>query len=107
MDKVSNVISALYGILLILGGTFAYVKVHSTKSFTVGIISGLLIFLAIKLGSTNARGAYLFNASLSLVLATFFFLKFGNTHAIMPAGLMAILSTLTYVTVARGWFLSK
>ncbi len=107
MDKLSNWISVIYGILLAIGGTMGYVKSHSTKSFTVGLISGLLIFLAVKLGSTNSRAAYLFTASLSLILATFFVLKFSTTHALFPAGIMGVLSTLAYVTVARGWFISK
>ena len=107
MDKLSNLISNVYGLALLVGGIMGFVKAHSKYSLIVGVLSGLLIFLCVKVGSSNFKAGYLFTASISLVLAMFFSLRFASTHAFMPGGLMLILSTITYVTVARGWLKNK
>lgn len=106
MDKLSNLTSNIYSFLLIIGGVMGFVKAHSKMSLLTGLVSGLAILLATKVGVNNPKAAYLFIASISLVLAMFFSMKFAATHALMPAGLMLILSTLTYVLVARGWIKS-
>ena len=107
MDKLSNLTSTLYGILLIVGGIMGFVKAHSKWSLITGVISGLMIFLAMKTGSQNPKAGYLFIASISLVLAIFFSMRFAANHALMPGGLMLLLSTITFVCVARGWLKSK
>ena len=106
MDKLSALMSNFYAVMLIVGGVIGFVKAHSKWSLIVGVISGLFIFLSCKLGQRNSKAAYLFIASLSLVLAMFFSLRFAATHAFMPAGFMLILSTTTYVLVAMGWLKS-
>ena len=106
MDKLSLCVSNIYALLLIVGGGFGYLKAHSKVSFFTGVASGLLVFLACQIGKNNLKAGYLYIASISLVLAEFFCFRFASTHALMPAGLMLILSTLTYVLVARGWLKS-
>ena len=107
MNKLSSVTSTIYGFLLIVGGLIGYFSAHSKMSLITGIASGILIFLSVKLGETNPKGSYLFIASITLVLAIFFSFRLSATHKFMPAGLMLIASTITYVFVAKDWFKSK
>lgn len=73
MDKVSNITSCLYGVVLIAGGIIGYIQAHSRMSLVAGVFAGVLILLAAKVGSSNPKAGYLFVASISLVLAIFFF----------------------------------
>lgn len=107
MDKLSSMISTIYGIVLIVGGAMGFVKAHSKMSLLSGLVSGVLVLLACQIGNKNPKAGYLFIASISLVLGMFFSMRFAMSHAFMPAGLMVLLSTITYVFVARGWMKSK
>ena len=107
MDKLSKFISFVYGILLMVGGVMGYVKAHSKMSLMAGVASGLLVFLSLTLSSKNLKAAYLFIASISLVLAEFFLMRFTSSFQFMPAGLMLLLSTITYVVVAMDWLRDK
>ena len=107
MDKLSSFLCNIYALALFAGGIIGFIKAHSKYSLIMGIASSILIFLALKVGSNNYKAGYLFASSISLILATFFSVRFAATHSFMPAGLMLILSTLTYVSVARGWLKNK
>ena len=107
MDKLSNLICNIYSLLLLVGGFMGYFKAHSKASLCMGLLSSILIFLSVKVGMKNFRAGYLFSASITLVLAMFFSLKFAATHTLFPHGIMLIFSTFTYVTVARGWIKNK
>ena len=104
MDKLSSFISNLYGLLLILGGVMGFLKAHSTMSLITGAISGLIVLLSCKMKS---KSSYLYVSAISLVLAGFFSYRFAHSHALMPAGLMLILSTTTFCVVSLSWFKSK
>ena len=104
MDKFSKLVSLIYGIMLILGGVMGFLKAHSKISLITGAISGLVVLLSCKIKSSSA---YLYVSSISLILAGFFSYRFAATHSFMPAGLMLILSTMTFCIVALSWFKSK
>ena len=104
MDKMSNLASNVYGLLLGVGGIMGYVKAHSKWSLITGIMSWIVILVACNVGSKDAKSGYLFIATLCLILSNFFSLRFGETHAFMPAGFMLIASVLTYFVIATSWF---
>ena len=99
MDPLSQTISLIYAIILILGGIMGYIKAHSVISLLTGFISGVLVFISCKLGKNNPKAAYLYISSISLILAGFFSYRYSLTHTFMPAGLMVLLSTITLVVV--------
>lgn len=99
MNKTSKTVSSIYGILLIIGGIMGFVKAHSKMSLITGLVSGIFIFTACKLGEKKPYEAYLFISAISLALAGFFAGRFSYSHAFMPAGLMLILSVTTLVVV--------
>ncbi|MBI3591153.1 MAG: TMEM14 family protein [Candidatus Melainabacteria bacterium] len=107
MNQISNFISKIYGILLIAGGIMGFVKAHSKMSLLTGAISGILVFISCSIGSKRPKEGYLYVSTVSLILAVFFALKFKATHAFMPAGLMLILSTTTFVIVGLSFLQAK
>ena len=104
MDKFSKLVSLIYGVMLILGGVMGFLKAHSKISLLTGVMSGLIVLLSCKIKS---KSAYLYVSAISLVLAGFFSYRFAHSHALMPAGVMLILSTTTFCIVALSWFKSK
>lgn len=107
MDKFSTIVSNVYALLLVAGGIFGFVKAHSMWSLVTGIIFGLLIFISTNYGKHNVKMQYFSNALFSLIVAFIFLFRFMATHSFMPAGLMLILSTFTFVVVGMGWLKNK
>lgn len=107
MNKTSTLTSIVYGSFLVFGGIMGFIGAHSKISLIAGILSGLLVLLSCKVGATNSKAGYLFIASISLVLAEFFLMRFTSSFQFMPAGLMLLLSTITYVVVAMDWLRDK
>ena len=107
MDKLSNIMSIFYSIMLMLGGVIGFTKAHSKWSLIIGLVSGIFILVSYKIGDKNPKAAYLFIASMSLILGIFFSMRYAVHHTFMPGGLMFILSSLTYIAVARGWLKNK
>lgn len=86
-----------YGLFTLMGGVMGYVKAHSTTSLMTGGISGLLILLsAFAMLKEKAFGYYGLLA-LSALLGIFFLMRFMKSFAIMPAGLMVLLSAIMLV----------
>lgn len=104
MDKLSKLVSLIYGVMLILGGVMGFLKAHSNLSLITGAISGLIVLYSSKLKS---KSSYLYVSAISLVLAGFFSYRFAMSHAIMPAGLMLVLSTTTFCVVSLSYFKSR
>lgn len=107
MDKLSVLTFNLYSLALLAGGIMCFFKTHSKKALVIGVVSGLLIFIANKLRSNNSKAGNLYIAAISLVLAILFFIKFTATHLLMPHGLMLILSALVLFASGSGYLKGK
>lgn len=103
MDQTSMLISNIYATLLVVGGIYGFVTVQSLTSLIVGTLSGIIIFLATKIGEKKPKQGYLFIAAVSLVLALFFSLKLAANPSLIPNGLMLVLSTTTFVIVGLNY----
>ena len=104
MDKLSSIVSLVYGILVIAGGVMGFVKAHSKYSLITGLVSGIIVLISCKL---NTKGSYLFICAVSLMLAGFFAYRFAHTHAFMPSGLMLTLSAVSFCVVGLGWLKNR
>ena len=104
MDKLSKLVSLIYGVMLILGGVMGFLKAHSNISLITGAVSGLIVLYSSKIKS---KSSYLYVSAISLVLAGFFSYRFAHSHTFMPAGLMLILSTTTFCVISLSYFRSK
>lgn len=93
----------IFGLLTIAGGILGYVRAGSAASIVAGSISGILLLMAAFLLPGNVAGGLILAGVVSLLLAGRFLPAFLKTHAVMPAGLMSILSILGLVIAILAW----
>lgn len=93
----------IFGILTIAGGIIGYVKAGSVPSIIGGSICGILLLLAAWLIPENRVAGLAMAFIVSLLLAGQFVPKFMRTGAVMPAGLMSILSVIGIVLAVVAW----
>ena len=91
----------IYGVLMLLGGIFGFVKAGSKASLIVGIISGILIFAGVALlGSAYTAGRAILTFT-SFILSGVFGIRLFKTRKFMPSGMLLILSLVASFLAAR------
>ena len=99
MAFIANLI---YGIISIVGGIIGYKQSQSKISLISGSISGLLLLIASYFINQGLSWSLLMGAIVCLALVIVFILRLKKTGKFMPAGLMIILGTITFIiTVAE------
>jgi len=93
----------VFGILTIVGGVIGYVKAGSTASIIAGAISGLALLVAAFLLPGNVAIGLILAGAVSVALAGRFIPAFMQTGKVMPAGLMAVLSTIGVIMAIVAW----
>lgn len=91
----------IYGVLMILGGIFGFVKAGSKASLIMGIISGILIFAGVALLEPAYATGRAVIAFTSFVLSGVFAIRLLKTRKFMPAGMLLILSLIASFLAAR------
>lgn len=92
-----------FGILTIAGGVIGYLKAGSMASIIAGSITGILLLASAFLLTQNLVAGLALAVIVSLLLAVQFVPKFIQTGALMPAGLMSILSVIGIVVAILTW----
>ena len=87
----------VFGVLTIAGGVMGFVKAKSTPSLVAGGIAGALLLVAGALIGTNVKAALVLAIVDCLVLEGRFVPAFVKTKKMMPAGMMAALSSIGLV----------
>ncbi len=88
------IVFMIYGILMLAGGIFGFVKAGSKASLIMGIISGVLIFVGVGLlGQDYAAGRAVI-AFTSFILSGVFALRLVKTRKFMPSGMLLVLSLI-------------
>jgi uncharacterized membrane protein (UPF0136 family) len=93
----------IFGLLTIAGGIIGYVKAGSTASIIAGSIAGVLLLVGAWLIPQNQIAGLALSAIISVLLLGYFVPKFMRTHAVMPAGMMSILSVIGIVMAILAW----
>ena len=93
----------IFGILTIAGGIIGYVKAGSTPSIIAGSITGILLLIAAWLLPEQRTAGLAIALIVSLLLAGQFLPKFMRTGAVMPAGMMSVLSAIGIVMAIVAW----
>ena len=91
----------IYGILMLAGGIFGFVKAGSKASLVMGIISGILIFTgAALLGPAYTTGRAIL-AFTSFILSGVFGIRLFKARKFMPSGMLLVLSLIASFLAAR------
>ena len=93
----------IFGLLTIVGGVIGYVKAGSTVSIIAGSISGIALIVAAFLLPGNPALGLAIAGLVSILLAGRFIPAFMKTGAVMPAGLMSILSVIGVIVAIVAW----
>jgi uncharacterized membrane protein (UPF0136 family) len=93
----------IFGLLTIVGGVIGYVKAGSTVSIVAGAISGIALIVAAFLLPGNLVLGLAIAGLVSILLAGRFIPAFMKTGAVMPAGLMSILSVIGVIIAIVAW----
>jgi uncharacterized membrane protein (UPF0136 family) len=98
--KSVGIITLFYGLLILLGGVMGHIKAASTASLYTGIVFGLLaILLSFGIFKKSLLSAY-FAILLTFILDAFFTYRLLLTMKFMPAGMMAVISTIVLILQA-------
>lgn len=101
MSGAASTVMAIYGVLLVVGGGIGWQKAHSIWSLITGIVTGLLMFVAVGLFKSNARNATNLGLVVSGALSLFFLSDVVKTHKPMPGGGMFIISAAVAIFLWR------
>lgn len=94
----------IYGILVLLGGGLGYAKAKSLPSLLSGSVFGvLLIICSILMFQAKSVGTYT-ALLLSFFLGIFFAFRYKGSRKFMPAGLMIVLSLVTFIVLLTAIF---
>ncbi len=93
----------VFGLLTILGGIMGYVSKGSLPSIIAGSISGLALLAAAFFLPNNVVAGLVLAALVSVLLAGRFVPAFIKTGAIMPAGMMSVLSVIGAIMAIVAW----
>ena len=93
----------IFGLLTIVGGVIGYAKAGSTISIIAGSISGIALIVAAFLLPGNVALGLALAGLISILLAGRFIPAFMKTGAVMPAGLMSILSVIGVIIAIVAW----
>lgn len=84
----------IYGILMLAGGIFGFLKAGSKASLIMGIISGVLTFIGVGLlGPAYTTGRALLTFT-TFVLSGIFAIRLVKTRKFMPSGMLLVLSLI-------------
>jgi len=90
----------LYGIFILTGGVWGYLRANSLPSLLMGTLFGVLL-IASAYGLTRHRDVGRFSAlGLTILLSFFFLYRFIISWKFMPTGLLAIISISMLVALA-------
>jgi uncharacterized membrane protein (UPF0136 family) len=101
--EAAKIYFIIFGLLTIAGGVVGYVKAGSTASIIAGAITGILLLVAAFLLPEHQVAGLATALIISFLLAGYFIRKFLSTGAIMPAGIMSVLSVIGIVVAIVVW----
>jgi uncharacterized membrane protein (UPF0136 family) len=101
--EAAKIYFIIFGLLTIAGGIVGYVKAGSVASIIAGAITGVLLLIAAFLLPEHRIAGLATALIVSLLLAAYFIRKYLSTGAIMPAGMMSVLSVIGIIAAIVVW----
>lgn len=87
----------VYLLVILGGGVMGYVSAQSVPSLVAGLVSAILLAIALWLSFQNPKLGFGIAGVVALALAIFFTMRFLNTGKWMPGGISMILSGVTVI----------
>ena len=101
--EAAKIYFIVFGALTIVGGIVGYVKAGSVASIIAGSITGVLLLVAAFLLPEHRMVGLATALIVSLLLAAYFIRKYLSTGAVMPAGMMSVLSVIGIIAAIVAW----
>ena len=101
--EAAKIYFIVFGALTIVGGIVGYVKAGSVASIIAGSITGVLLLVAAFLLPEHRMVGLATALIVSLLLAAYFVRKYLSTGAVMPAGIMSLLSVIGIIVAIVAW----
>lgn len=93
-----------FGIVTVAGGVMGFLKAKSKASLIAGSISGVLLLAAGLLARQGDKKGLILGLVVAIALLGRFGVVFAKTRAMVPAGIMALLSVIGIVMSASSLF---
>jgi uncharacterized membrane protein (UPF0136 family) len=94
MAHAAAAVTLVYGILVLLGGLFGYLKARSKPSLVMGGALGAALIAVGIAGLNQWTSAAVWAACLSAFLLAFFGMRYMRKKRFMPAGMLCALSLI-------------
>jgi len=104
MIEFTRIYYLVFGGLTIVGGVIGYVSKRSVISLVAGVICGALLLYAASLLHTPRPEPLILALVVSVVLAGRFIPNYIEKKALIPGGLMAVLSAVGIVVTLLAWY---
>ena len=101
--EATKIYFIIFGVLTIAGGIVGYVKAGSAASIIAGSITGVLLLVAAFVMPEHRMAGLATGLIVSLLLAAYFIRKYLSTGALMPAGMMSVLSIIGIIAAIVAW----
>ena len=101
--EAAKIYFIVFGVLTIVGGIIGYIKAGSVASIIAGSISGVLLLVGAFVMPEHRVVGLATALIVSLLLAAYFIRKYLSTGAVMPAGMMSVLSIIGIIVVIVAW----
>ena len=92
-----KIVLVIYGLLMLVGGYMGWAKAGSKPSLIAGVGSALLIFLGTYLLGANAKMGQILVTTVSAMLSIVFLMRFFKTQALMPSGMLLLMSVVVLI----------
>lgn len=104
MVEFTRIFYLIFGIVTVAGGTMGYVSKRSIASLISGGVCGVLLIYAAYLMHRPHPEPLILGLVVSIALAGKFIPNYIEKKALIPGGLMAILSGVSIVVTLLAWY---
>ena len=104
MLHIAQIYYVIFALLTIAGGVMGFVSAHSRASLIAGVVAGVLLLVASFLLNRQQVAALIIGLLVSVLLAGKFIPDFIHKKAIVPGGMMSLLSIVGVAVTLLAWY---
>ena len=104
MNKASKIVSMIFWILIVIQGVSSFIFTHDPNTLYICFVGAAVITISYEISLVDKASAYLYIATISLVLAAYFGTDYARHKDPIIDGIMLIMSSTTFAVVGLSWF---